>query len=286
MSRNHVSDSDGNVYYRRALLRGGEVFVPAVLVADYFDLVYSASAVGAKVAGEDEAWLVWLRNKDWTLSEKAFTDAAGSMMRDRYDAYNRKQDVAIQPEQPAEDENRFSGKELYLAFLADTAEQTEPLLDALDRTGSQAAFFCTEDFLQEEGNLLRRMTAMGHAVGLLADGEDESRSVEEQLAAGNEALYRATCTKTRLVYLTHADAEIARATEAAGYGLLIPHLDHTAYGLRNSSGVSLLIQRATSRQGDVSVWLGENVTSLGLREFLADAAREENRCLALAEPLL
>lgn len=80
-------------------------------------------------------------------------------------------------------------------------ETVEALLDELDRKGDKAAFFCTEEFLAQEGDLLRRMMATGQAVGLAVDASDPERTVTEQLSASNELLYQATCTKTRLVIL-------------------------------------------------------------------------------------
>ena len=284
MSRNHVGDSEGNIYYRRALVRGGEVFVPAVLVAEYFGLVYSTTALDVKVAGEDEAWMVWLRTPDRTLPEKTFADAASSMMRDRYEAYNRTQSGAEeQPDTPQKGETTFSGKSVYLCFRAENGEETAALLNELDQAGRQAAFYCTAEFLEQEGDLLRRMAATGHTIGLLADGEHEALSVKEQLSLGNDALYRATCGKTRMVYLENADEDLLEAVGEAGYCCLEPQIDHTGYGLRRSADVSLLLQRLASRRDNTSVWLGERASALGLREFLADMRVADDRALALTE---
>ena len=77
----------------------------------------------------------------------------------------------------------MTGQRIYLGMEASDAAQTRSLLDTLDRYGGQAAFYCTAEFLETEGDLLRRMAATGQAIGLLADA-DGDRSVTEQLEAG------------------------------------------------------------------------------------------------------
>jgi len=286
MSRNYVGDSEGNIYYRRALLRGGEVFVPAALVAEYFGLTYSTTALSVNVSGEDEGWMVWLRDEEWTLSEKIFSDAASSMMRDRYAAYSRGHQDSARPDAPQDEELQLSGKQLYLCFQADTAANTAALLDELGRAEGQAAFYCTADFLRSEGDLLRRMAATGQTIGLVADGADQELTLLEQLSQGNEALYRATCGKTRMVYLRNADEHMMRTVTEAGYCCLKPQLDHSEYGLQGGSGAAVLQQRTASLQGNVSVWLGDNAAAAGVRTFLSDVGAAGNHCLSLTETVV
>ena len=85
---------------------------------------------------------------------------------------------------------------MYLCIEASDGAQVEAVLDALDAQGARAAFYCTESFFQEEGALLRRMAATGQTIGILADGTDPL----DQVRRSNEALYAATCGKTRMVY--------------------------------------------------------------------------------------
>lgn len=96
------------------------------------------------------------------------------------------------PEQDEEETPAVNGKNVYLCLKA--GETAAQLLDVLDSAGEKASFFCSLEFLWTQGDLLRRMSASGHTVGILGDGED-SRSVTQQLHEGNEALWRAACTK-------------------------------------------------------------------------------------------
>ena len=151
------------------------------------------------------------------------------------------------------------------------------MLDALDDQGARAAFYCTEEFLNQEGALLRRMAATGQTIGILADGEDPL----DQVRRGNEALYAATCGKTRMVYLK--DESGRGVLEQAGYCCLVPDLDRSPYGLTGSGAAQTLFQRLSTRRKDTCVWLGENVTAAGMQSLIQQAESSGDRCRALTE---
>ena len=161
---------------------------------------------------------------------------------------------------------------------------TSALLDTLDRYGAQAAFFCTPEFLEQQGDLLRRMTATGQTIAILADAGDETRTVEEQLEAGNRALERATCGRTRLVRVENGDEQTFQRLGEAGYRCLEPDLDRSGYDLRSASNADSLLRRVLSYRGDdVTVWAADRADALGLRYFLADTESGDGRCLAWTE---
>lgn len=277
LGKSYAQDTDGYTYYPGAVQKNGVIYVPASVVASFFGLLYTAPQV-------PKGRMVWLR-RDSVLSDKQFADAATSAMDIRYEEYLRAKDQgpAIGGEPAPDPGVVYSGKNLYLCMEAAEAQQVAPLLDALDRYGSQAAFYCTPSFLEEQGDLLRRMTATGQAIGLLADAADETRTVAQQLAAGNAALERATCTRTRLAYIRGGDSLALQETEAAGYRCLSPDLERAAYGLSGTADARTLLGRVNARRGAVSVWLAESVTATGLRAFLAAAADAEDVCLAMTE---
>ena len=45
-----------------------------------------------------------------------------------------------------------------------------------------------------------------------------------------------------------------------------------------------LLQKVSSRRGDLSVWLGDNAGAAGVSAFLSAAKNAEDRCLSLTEP--
>ncbi len=287
LSGNFVRDTDGNVTARGAIRRGGEIFVPASIVAEFFKLEYSVTPLTVSAAGEDSyGALVWLRQPNFGLSEKAFINAAFSQIAMRYEQYLRERrpenggagSVPGGIQLPAGD-----GKTVYLCLEAGSG--TAAQLDALDAHGAQAAFFCSPEFLESQGDLLRRMAATGHAVGLLADAGDPERTVAEQLEAGNALLSRATMGKTRLACIQNGSEAARREAREAGFSCLEAKLDHSAGGLWDGAQAESLLRQISSRQGDVQVWLGSALNAAGLRAFLTAAAQAEDRCLALTEIL-
>ena len=276
LASGQTQDRMGTLYPNRpAIKRGGEVFVPAALVAEYFELKYS-------VMGVPNGHLVRLRtSEDSPLTDTVFADAASYAMQDRYDDYLKTQAQAQVPNAP-EGGEVFEGKRIYLNFRTADPARTDGLLDVLDRQHSQGAFFCTEQFLREEGGLLRRMAATGHAVGICVDGSLET-PLADQVVQGNAALYRATCGMTRLIRAENVDQQGMEVLEQAGYVCLRPGMNAENQGLQSSGSAAALLQKISSQPGDISVWLGENVSSTGLNAFLTAAHQAEDACIALVE---
>lgn len=281
-------DGKGQRSYPGAVYRNGQIFVPASMVSDFFGLQYSVTKISGRTAGGKtfRGELVWIRETGYILSEKYFVNAAASVIALRYEEYLKSREQAqtpddTTPQAPGEEED-MGGKRLYLCMTA--GETTAPLLDALDRYGVQGTFFCTPQFLQEQGDLLRRMTATGQSIGILADARDPERSVEEQLEAGNRALERATCGRTRLARVEGGEEQLLQRLEEAGYRCLHPDLDRSAYELRSSSNASGLLRQIMGRREDgISIWLADRVSAQGLRSLLSSAVSGGSRCLAWTE---
>ena len=283
-------DVDGNVFYPGAIYRNDEVYVPVSLVARFFDLQYSVNKVNSRVNGEPiQGDLAWIRKPGNVLTDKYFMDAASSVITNRYEDYLK--DKAKEQEQqgisspgtaqtPARVD--IEGKRIYLCITA--GADTSVLLDTLDHYSAQAAFFCTPEFMEQQGDLLRRMMATGQTIGILADAGDETQTVEEQLEAGNRALERATFGRTRLVRVENGDEQTLQRLGEEGYRCLEPDIDRSGYGLYSAANANSLLRRVLARKGDnVAVWLADRADALGLRYFLADVKKNEGQCLAWTE---
>ena len=115
------------------------------------------------------------------------------------------------------------------------------------------------------------------------DWPDFIKGVVNVLESGNEALYAATCGKTRLVLLKNGTDQQREELEAAGCRCLKADLDRSGTSLKSASAANQLLKRVTDRRGDVKVWLGTSADAVGLRAFLSAAKQAEDRCLALTE---
>ena len=283
-------DVDGNVFYPGAIYRNDEVYVPVSLVARFFDLQYSVNKVNSRVNGEPiQGDLAWIRKPGNVLTDKYFMDAASSVITNRYEDYlkdkekEQEQQGISSPgtaQTPAGVD--IEGKRIYLCITA--GADTSVLLDTLDQYSAQAAFFCTPEFMEQQGDLLRRMMATGQTIGILADAGDETQTVEEQLEAGNRALERATFGRTRLVRVENGDEQTLQRLGEEGYRCLEPDIDRSGYDLYSAANANSLLRRVLARKGDnVAVWLADRADALGLRYFLADVKKNEGQCLAWTE---
>ena len=276
VNKDYAIDNEGNMYFQKPIQRGGVIFLPISLIARCFGLLYSTVEV-------DRGYLVWVRNPDMDMEERYFADAARSRMDYEYSQYLRNQGAAAEETVPEQSEpSVVTGQRIYLSMEAAESAAVSSLLDTLDRYDAQAAFYCTAGFLEEAGDLLRRMSAAGQAIGLIADAADD-RPVTEQLEAGNRLLSQAASVKTRLAWIRNATAEAVAEAEAAGFCCLTPDLDRSAYPLSSTGAADTLFQRVTSRSGAVTVWLGDGANAAGLGSFLSAAEAADDRCLAMTE---
>ena len=298
---NFAVDNDDNYYYPGAIRRNGTVFVPAYVVTRYFDLIYSVIEV-------ERGSLVWVRQPNYNLSDRLYADAAKYSMDSVYAAYLRAKEQTLYPEEPpsvlpnspavpepsvpstvpaaptapedSEDPEKpaLSGRRIHLCIQADASAAA--LLDVLVASGVQASFFASQDFLAQEGGLLRRMAATGQNVGLLADGAEPDAGILEQLESGNQALYLATCGRTRLTYIQNASPQQLRDAAAEGYRNLDADLFQD--GLQTASSAVNLLRRATAQPGDVTLWLS-GLTASGLRGLLTAVEEAGGQCAGWTE---
>ena len=138
LDKDYTQDREGNISYPGALRRGGVVFVPAYLVARYFNLLYSVLDV-------ENGYLVWIRQPSFNMTDKQFANAAEYPCAISYAEYIKKKKTSSGTsavEDPTGTE--IDGKSVYLCLEA--GDGTEALLDALDDYEAQAPFFCTPEF--------------------------------------------------------------------------------------------------------------------------------------------
>ena len=267
--KNYAQTPDGSTFSPGAILRGGVFCVPVGMVAGYFGFEYSVISLGNPAyAGGCSASLLWMRRPDLTaslgLTDREFARAASYPMGERYTQYIQAQEAAQQPPEKPEPppqtppEPPEDGKTVRLCLAA--GDNAAGLLDALDAYGAKAAFFCGRTFLEERGDLLRRMTASGHTVGLLEDAGDED--LVRRLEEDNLLLRRATQGKTRLVMLENAGEAGENAVREAGYCCVSVPAGGALRGNADSAA---------------------KVTPGGLRTFLASAEKSEHLFLALTE---
>lgn len=255
-------DGEGRAYHAQAIVKGDVVFLPIVIVANFFELRYSTISV-------NHGTLVRLTvDQDPILSDTAFVDAAASWIEVRYNEYIKSKTTTTTttpetstPETTAPQE----GVVVQLAFTVGEDSPVQDWLSLLDGADGQASFFFTAQSIQEQGDLLRQILAQGHTIGLMVDDTLDLDPLD-QLSQANQTLYQATTTVSQLVW--GIDEQTQEAATTAGYCLLTTHIDVSEDGLLTSNGASIVKAQINRNTTVVTVWLGDKTTKAGLSSLI------------------
>ena len=271
-------DQDGRYYYNiRAIVRGDYVFFPLEMVATFFDLNWSYRNTSLVP-------MIRITGNSSTLTDAAFLDSGATLLQSRYDDYLRS--IASQEEDDAPAPSTRSGQRVYLMVSFSNPIDTQIFLDSLEEREGRATLILTAAEMEGQDDLLRRLVGQGHTVAIAVEGTTQEEVIQG-LAAANSALWRAACTKTRMVYLTEEQGGFAGAVESLGYAVCSADIDYSPYPLTGSTRASRLYSSITSRASrDVRVYLGEDKsTAPGLENLLERLEDGDCRILAYRETL-
>lgn len=280
----YARDTDGNTYYPGAVQKSGVVFVPASLVAEFFGLTYSTTGLTGANAVTQEDGLGWCAAAAGQYFAGVGLCRCGkSQLRAGMSSISKAgRSAGVQvPDTPSSRGGPLRARASICAFWRATPLRWAACWMPWTDTAPRPRFSVRRSFQSSRGICCGGWPQQARPSACWQMARQE-QSVQEQLERGNRALYEATCGKTRLVYLQNVDAQTAAGVEQAGYCVAAPDMDRAAYGL-TSGGAQALLQKITARRGDVSCWLGQNVSAGGLRAFLTAAETAEDRCLALTE---
>ncbi len=201
-----VTDEDHSSQYLPTVIRGGTVFLPAVFSATHF-------GVGVSVLTSQAGYTV----VRFTTGAQVYDDSLFIEKAENLIAYLADQQTADEtPEEttpttppetvtptpdPQPEEPEQTPAEILLAVV--DASTMAGALDTLAQESLPAAFFLTADELAANGDLVRRIAAAGHTIGItVAPGEDAA----EGLALANEALDRVLGRKTLLALVPESSS--------------------------------------------------------------------------------
>lgn len=233
-----------------AIVRGGIVFLPLSVLCSFFDLEYVYTRV-------TYGYLLRVKNQSDTFSNERFIDAASASMAQRFAQYERAHapaDSSPSTPQSGGSTQTTAQRTVYLAMEATASEQTLPLLETA--FSGRVAFLFAPQSLPDSGDLLRQLAARGGTIALRVDASAGAAETLDQIERGNRALWEAASVKTRIVSLSGADDETARAVESAGYCPLRFTLDYGAALPTVSRASSRIFSSADANRGVCRVFLG------------------------------
>ncbi len=232
-------DSEGTTYQASAVLRNGQVYVPAAWVCQYFGLSYSY------ISGSGNGDIVRIKNGSEVLTDSKFIDAATSLMKMYYTEYYGMIDPATpspSPTLPSEnDDNHHSSAHIFLTFIG---VPDSKLLDELDRFAYQASFFVTAQEAEENADTLRRIYGSGHNIGIFCES-----SVQDCEKAA-VAIYNACQTLPTML-----SSDTALATQCIEYGKenALAYFSPTISAPSDTAGISAISSRLEEAAGYLSI---------------------------------
>ncbi len=195
----------------KPILRNGVPYVPVSTVCSYFGLTYSTISIS-------QGYVVRIKNDGVVLSDEVFVEAASGLIERRYREYTQ----ATQPSTPVtpevvppdestgptipevdEEPTEENITTVYLGIRCDETGSLETILDTLDAQRKKAAFFFPPEELERQDDLLYRILAQGHTVGLLAEGATLAQT-QQLLRDGNRILRELTYTTTQVALVPRA----------------------------------------------------------------------------------
>ena len=267
LNTNACYDNRGNLYETQAVDRGTYVFFPLDTVCSFFGLAYSymTAPLGP---------LVRIKSAAAQLDDTMFMDAAGSLMRTRYNTYLKELENSqtstppvtvppvTTPPDPPDPPANIGEKTVSLALTVTEENSARQALSAFSRYQMQGTFLMTADQLETMPDLVRSLVAGGQTIAL---DLREAGDIAGELERGREALWQAACASTRLAW---PDRERGgEALEAAGFRRLTFDLDYSGRGVSSSGRAETILNRLSSRRETV-LYLGPDTLCGGLGTLL------------------
>lgn len=264
-------DDDKNYYSYTFYFSGSTFMVPCQFIGNFFGLRYSFIPNGPLVRVSD--------------GRATLTDS---------EIYSKYENIFV-TQTPVEPEQNYN-KSVYLTFNGAPNENTKTILDALSRSGVTATFFLTTEGINEYPELVFRMIAEGHSVGL--NGSQKSLSSLSSAAsyladidACNEALYRTAKIKSRLVRCIAGSkpsltAGIRDSLTQAGYRIWDYNVSAVYPTLKNVSSATIYANLSTSlanrKTHAVVLFNTDTATSGAISQILSYLARNQFSYLTIS----
>jgi peptidoglycan/xylan/chitin deacetylase (PgdA/CDA1 family) len=264
---------DNKNYYSYTFYFTGNVFmVPCQFLCNFFGLRYSYIPNGP---------LVRISN-----NSAALTDG---------EVYAKYENIFVTqtPVAPEQDYN----KSVYLTFNNTPNENTKAILDALSRYSATATFFLTTEGIREYPELVFRMIAEGHTIGI--NGSEKSPAALSSGAAYladidncNEVLYQTAKIKTRLVRCTLGSkpaltASIRDSLTQAGYRIWDYNVSAAYPSSRNVSPATIyanLTASLTNRKTHAVVLFNpDSATTQSISQILSYLTRNQFSFLTISD---
>jgi len=196
-----VSDHEGKQLSPSAKAADGVVYVPLWLVCSFFGLDYS-------VISAEPADIIRIKSSKDVLNDRTFASFYKPTMQAYYNEYTGVTEPSpstpVSPTPTETPQETYPGVTLFLGFFDLAPGRTEMALSQLSSARYKACFFATAEDARQNGDLLRRIVAGGHTLGVwLQDGTFEEYEKAARL------IFEAVKTEPLIVASEYAVREAA-----------------------------------------------------------------------------
>ena len=261
-----VLTQNGVSYAFSAITKNGYVFFPGAFVCAYFTLSFT-------IIETDYIPLVRIKNSDATFLDNDFVSKADVFLSSRYNKYiQSKQMESSDPGQQPDDSDdtpKETGKNSVTVCMAFTAgDSVSTILDRLSGYGFKAAFFFTASEMEGSDDLLRRIAAEGHTIGITVDGTLSGAQAEREIERANALLRTYTGAATRIILLSGGTYPKS-ALASDGYCVFTANVDAQSLGTTGASRAASVIKRIASKKSYARVLMtGDDVSASALKTLL------------------
>lgn len=157
LSNGNTYDSSNNYYSTQAILRNGEVYLPAKFICGQFGLSYSF------ITGTGHGDIFRITDGRAVLSDASFFSAASMLMEKHYNSYMGISSPSDTDTAPDEEDSDRHETDVMLSFIGLPSEM---LLSSLNTSAARAGFFLSPAEIESAPDTVRRLICEGHTVGV------------------------------------------------------------------------------------------------------------------------
>ena len=280
LQTNSARDLQGNPVPARAMVRNSMTFIPIDYLCTYFGTI-SCSRVNSKYG-----IVIRVTNGSSVLRDTEFVNAADSRLADSLRDYISPSGSSAPTASPSARPSTFPPKpsdpliEAEVLLALRWGEQAEELARLLERRGERAMFLFTAAELREQDDMVRRLIAAGHTVGLVLTGEDGA-TCAAQLEEGRRLLAEIARYHALVVSAVALDGEGREVLREKGCAVWSPDLRGEDY----NTGKALVEALKPQSVSGVELECGAGSAAF-LRSVLAAMDEEDCTLRQVTPPLL
>lgn len=273
LTAGNATDQDGTVYDYKAVVLNGRAYFPARKICAFFNFIFDY-----ELTQFEDFPLIRISTTASILSSKELVRVAYSSLYDRRSKYlqnMQQEETPVETTPEPDDSGTTATRRVYLACVG--GDERHDILDTLEDFSVKALVLLTPEEIREEDDLVRRVVAQGHTIGINLNGLNETEVISA-FESANDALVHIARVRTAIV---SADKGVHSLLAEAGAVIWSPNITvrNTSEGAQAMAAqvLAAIDSRTTSYVSFESTQAG----SAALRRLLQTLVTDETYRLRL-----